>query len=371
MNDQSNLVSGEADSNNQDDDHNGAVEFDLLDSLEVMTINNQVTPYSDFRHPLGSVHSVSSSQPPDTSIGSLHFNLIVDSGCTRHMFPYKELFISYKDTPSSCVILADKSKVPSFGTGTVRLFLQNKPIIIHDVLHVPRLCSPLLSIRCFRQLAGCSFIAHNTGSFLIFPTFVLPVDDSSDCTISGRFCSSTNVEFDSRITGSTAAVSFQNNRRPLITKPSDNFNQARKEEKKSDDDILPHTTIPSTSKEPLDTTLQQCTSNLSSTQLQEIATAITNHLQKRGRVTMELINFIKDGYSSSTNSTSSTPSGHPSLLSSDKMSNVAPKHSRYTVQQLSHYFGFCSFKNWDVFHDVCQPNFSFINTTDLPLELGS
>jgi hypothetical protein len=126
-----------------------------------MTINNQVTPYSDFRHPMGSIHSVSSSQPPDTSIGSLHFNLIVDSGCTRHMFPYKDLFISYKDTPSPYVILADKSKVPCFGTGTVRLLLQNKPIILHDVLHVPKLRSPLLLVRCFRHLAGCSFIADN------------------------------------------------------------------------------------------------------------------------------------------------------------------------------------------------------------------
>jgi hypothetical protein len=75
---------------------------------------------------------------------------------------------------------------------------------------------------------------------------------------------------------------------------------------------------------------------------------------------MELINFIKDGYSSQKNSTSSTPNGHATLPSSDKMSNTAPKHVRYTIQQLSHYFGFRSLKNWDTLDDVCQPNFSFI-----------
>jgi hypothetical protein len=37
---------------------------------------------------------------------------------------------------------------------------------------------------------------------------------------------------------------------------------------------------------------------------------------------------------------------------------------------LSRYFGFWSFKNWDVLYDVCQPNFSFIKPSDNFLELG-
>jgi hypothetical protein len=207
--------------------HTGSVEFDLLDSLAITTINDEVSPYFDLNHPMGSVHSVSSSQLSNLSDchdGTLRFNLIVDSSCTRHMFPFKELFISYKETPSSFVILADKSRVPCLGSGTVHLYLQSKPIIIHDVLHVPKLRSPLLSVRCFRRITGCSFIADNTGSYLTFPTFILPVDDSSDCTISGRLCSSINVEFDSCITGSAAAVSdntrFRNNHRPPILQNS-------------------------------------------------------------------------------------------------------------------------------------------------------
>jgi hypothetical protein len=52
------------------------------------------------------------------------------------------------------------------------------------------------------------------------------------------------------------------------------------------------------------------------------------------------------------------------------MSNTAPLHCRFTIKQVSHYCGFGSFKNWDTLHNVCQPNFSFIQPTNLPLELG-
>jgi hypothetical protein len=108
----------------------------------------------------------------------------------------------------------------------------------------------------------------------------------------------------------------------------------------------------------------------SSTQMREIADAIVKHLQKHGKVTMEPISFIEDGYSSPKNSTSTTPIQYPTLLSSDKMSNTAPLHSRYTIQELSRFFGFRSFKNWNALHDDCQPNFMFIQPTDSPLELG-
>jgi hypothetical protein len=76
------------------DDHTSPVEFDLLEdpnSLGIMNISNQVSPYFSFKFPLGSVHSVFvsqfiSSNNPDLST-SISFNLIVDSGCTQHMFP--------------------------------------------------------------------------------------------------------------------------------------------------------------------------------------------------------------------------------------------------------------------------------------------
>jgi hypothetical protein len=65
------------------DDHFGNVEFDLLDepnSLDVTTISGIVTPYFDFKVPLGSVRSVLSSQlslDPSTSTTTT-FDMIVD-----------------------------------------------------------------------------------------------------------------------------------------------------------------------------------------------------------------------------------------------------------------------------------------------------
>ncbi len=137
-----------------EDDHVGSVEFDLLDglgSLGITSTSEIALPYvaSTFKCPLGSVRSVSSSKIIHTlneHSSSEHFNLIVDSGCTRHMLPYRSAFINYKETPNSYVILADKSQVNCHGCGTVQFTLQDKSIILHDVLHVPKLRSPLLSV---------------------------------------------------------------------------------------------------------------------------------------------------------------------------------------------------------------------------------
>jgi hypothetical protein len=107
-----------------------------------MTFNEQVSPYNDFKYLMGFVRSVFSSQTLTTCDyidDAIKFNLIVDSGCTRHMFPYNELFISYRETPSSFVILADKSRVLCLGSGTAQFFLHDRAIIGHDVLHVPKL----------------------------------------------------------------------------------------------------------------------------------------------------------------------------------------------------------------------------------------
>ncbi len=106
------------------EDHFGSVEFDLLEapnSLGIMTISDEVSPNIALNIPLGSVHSVISSQVNQDNVNvtpTSTFDVIVDSGCTRHMFPYQDTFITYKPTPHSYVLLADKSKVP-FGHGFI------------------------------------------------------------------------------------------------------------------------------------------------------------------------------------------------------------------------------------------------------------
>ncbi len=93
-----------------------------------MTISGSVTPYSEFFISMGSVRNVASSQVimDDHSTCPSNFDSIVDSGCTRHMFPFKELFTSYKPTPRCYVILADKSEGACLGYGTTSFMLQNK-----------------------------------------------------------------------------------------------------------------------------------------------------------------------------------------------------------------------------------------------------
>lgn len=159
---------------------------------------------------MGSVHSISSSQVTAVcclSSKTSQINLIVDSGCIKHMFPNKALFTTYKYTPSSFVGLADKSKVPWHGIGTVLFSLLDKTIRLHDVLQFPDLQSPLLSAHCFHCLKGCSFMVDDAGSFLTFPTFILPVDNTTDCMVACLPSLFTVIDFDSCLAGSAAAVS--------------------------------------------------------------------------------------------------------------------------------------------------------------------
>jgi hypothetical protein len=94
------------------------------------------------------------------------------------------------------------------------------------------------------------------------------------------------------------------------------------------------------------------------------------YINQHGRVTPELLHLLQSPCTS-LKSTSTTPDGHPTLLSPDKMSNTAAAHACLTVQQLSCYLGFYSLKNWDNLYDVCQPTFSLIKSSETPLELGA
>jgi hypothetical protein len=114
----------------------------------------------------------------------------------------------------------------------------------------------------------------------------------------------------------------------------------------------------------------EVSSHLSPKQIQELVTQITQYINQHGRVTPELLHLLQSPCTS-LKSTSTTPDGHPTLLSPDKMSNTAAAHTHLTVQQLSRYLGFRSLKNWDILYDVCQPTFSLIKSSETPLELGA
>jgi hypothetical protein len=112
------------------------------------------------------------------------------------------------------------------------------------------------------------------------------------------------------------------------------------------------------------------TSPISSKKIQEILQNITKHLETHDCITPELLHLLGQDKIRSMVSTSTTPSDHPTLLSSNKMSNTVSNNKRFTVQQLSRYFGFRSLKNRDILYDVCQPNFSLLKTSKKLLELG-
>jgi len=204
-----------------EDDFESQVEFDLLQDDDDNQDNQDsvdVYPYSDFKVHLGSVKSVVSSTLDLSKLTSnqSEFNVIIDSGYTRHMCPDRDTFLTYKPCSHSFVILADKSKTACLGIGTVTIMLGGKDIVLHDVLHVPNPRSTLLSVRCFRCFKGCSFLSDNSGCFLTFPTFFLPVDDSSDCIIKGNLVKTPSSPiFDSRLVGMVSAVSDNTRHRSL------------------------------------------------------------------------------------------------------------------------------------------------------------
>jgi hypothetical protein len=124
------------------------------------------------------------------------------------MFPTRETFLTYKPCSHSFVILADKSKTACLGIGTITIMLVGREIVLHDVLHVPSLRSPLISAHCFCSLKGCSFLSDNSGCYLTSPTFFLTVDDSSDCIIKGILVRTpSSPVFDNRLVGMVSAVS--------------------------------------------------------------------------------------------------------------------------------------------------------------------
>jgi len=134
-----------------EEDFDSNVEFDLLQAIDNQDNESRgaVYPYSDLKVPLGSVRSVFSSStvlPDHEQSMPSSFDVIIDSFCTRHMMPFHHLFITYKPCEHSFVILADKSRVPCLGIGCISFSLGGKQILLHDVLHVPVLRSPLLSV---------------------------------------------------------------------------------------------------------------------------------------------------------------------------------------------------------------------------------
>jgi hypothetical protein len=123
----------------------------------------------------------------------------IDSGATHDMSNGEITeFADYKPLPKgSHVLVADNHAIECLGVGTTFWRIGGKKGYIvgrRQVLHVPALKAPLLSVRQHRRHQGCSFIADNDGCYLTFPTFSIRVDDSVDCLIAYETLNPTNVD---------------------------------------------------------------------------------------------------------------------------------------------------------------------------------
>ena len=108
-----------------------------------------------------------------------------DSGASVDMFPDRSCFVTYIPLVNCFVRVANNHQTPVLGRGTVSIQLGATHLVrLINCLHVPALDMPLLSIRVHcRRGPGCTFLADPSGCYLTFPTFLLPVDDSSDCLL--------------------------------------------------------------------------------------------------------------------------------------------------------------------------------------------
>ncbi|PLW04690.1 hypothetical protein PCANC_28925, partial [Puccinia coronata f. sp. avenae] len=91
--------------------------------------------------------------------------ILLDSGCSDHMFSDRSFFTNYSPMESS-VEIADGKLVPIIGSGLIRLRNDLGSVHTFRALHVPALSHPLLSFgRLF--LANCDISRTGKDSFLI------------------------------------------------------------------------------------------------------------------------------------------------------------------------------------------------------------
>ena len=87
--------------------------------------------------------------------------------------------------PNRYSTLGDTTRLPIEGIGTAVYKLNGHTILARNALHIPALRGPLYSLRKHRQRPGCGvYSSYKDGSYLLFPEFILQVEDSYDNIVS-------------------------------------------------------------------------------------------------------------------------------------------------------------------------------------------
>ena len=299
------------------------------------------------------------------------------------MVPFRSAFVQYRAMPGGYIVLADKSRIPSLGIGTVRFCLGSYILELCNVLHVPSLRAVLFSVRCHRRSPGCSFIADNKGAYLVFPSFFISVDDSSDCLISSSLIDHPtlihHLDYSATINMETASAVCDNtcSKRCKMQKQSTLMVSPTPSIGTTDSSDLSSTLLTMITQSAPFPDLPKASTPLSDMQLQHVADMCINSLRTDGIVTQKVITkLIQQGFllpsltTPTLTPSTTTPQDRPELLPSDKVPSSTPGHRRLSIHQLHHYIGFRTLKNWHSLIDVGQPTIDIINDGVPPLEFG-
>ena len=308
-----------------------------------------ISSYSDCR--------LSSSPPPHTWSGEA----IPDSGATATMWPHRHNFTKYRPTPSQYVLLADKSKIPVLGVGTVVVYFDKYIVQIRNVLHVPDLRAPLYSIRRHRRQFGCSFYCDQDGCFLNFPTFSLAVDDSKDCLIKWSL-----VYFTQPF---KCAFQYEGSDRPT-SRPQVCSQVTTRRQKEKENPWHLHQRIICTlpDKDPFFSTIEKVTMDTDGKFVYTVVTPQATTLE----VPIDTISAAPGFPLPQHDPTTPTSSHHePNVPSEYIVNSSAPQTRRFNYHQLHHLLGFRLIQNWEDLLDVSQKTIYIANTGEIPLEIGT
>ncbi|KAL0373164.1 UNVERIFIED_CONTAM: Retrovirus-related Pol polyprotein from transposon TNT 1-94 [Sesamum calycinum] len=80
------------------------------------------------------------------------YEWLIDSGCTFHLSPYKELFSNYKSVNMGCVSMANEKLCDIKGLGDICVPFENGfKLTLKNVRHVPDLCHNLISYTALEE----------------------------------------------------------------------------------------------------------------------------------------------------------------------------------------------------------------------------
>jgi hypothetical protein len=129
--------------------------------------------------------ALASPQSKVSTVNSSHQECCADSGATEHMLNDYDAFVSYHPCKNEFVTLGDDTRLKIYGRGSDRFLLNGRVIQVRNALHVPDLRAPLYFLRRHRHMDGCGYYSqYGVGSFILFPSFTIEVDDTTDNLVS-------------------------------------------------------------------------------------------------------------------------------------------------------------------------------------------